>query len=63
MGEKTLFCEACGRTTNHVVEGDDETGELALCRQCGRLSSQPPEQAARDPADNHRPPPPRPRPR
>lgn len=64
MGEKTLFCEVCGRMTAHAVEIDDEAGEMALCRQCGRLSSVPAEHGGCDCAGKNRPPapiPPRPR--
>lgn len=44
MRKDVLYCEACGETTEHQIDGSDEDGELALCLSCGRLSSltQPP---------------------
>lgn len=46
MLKRPLFCEACGSVTEHVIDGDqDESGELALCSRCGRLSSVPVENA------------------
>ncbi len=44
MAKRLMFCEVCGRVTEHLVEsGDDDCGEMALCTQCGRLSSCPAE--------------------
>ncbi|MGE5478005.1 MAG: hypothetical protein ACM3Q1_15215 [Bacteroidales bacterium] len=42
MLRRTLYCEACGCETEHLIEENDDDGEmLALCSRCGRLQSVP----------------------
>lgn len=56
MVKRLLFCEACGHTTEHDIDGaDEECGELALCTRCGRLSSRPAETGEPAPAASDEP--------
>ncbi|HLO78326.1 MAG TPA: hypothetical protein VK196_17855 [Magnetospirillum sp.] len=42
MAKRQLYCDACRRITEHVVDFLEEEGdEMALCSECGRLISLP----------------------
>lgn len=50
MRSQMLYCEVCGKHTQHDVDDENEDGPLGVCTQCGRLHFLPtePSRSARD---------------
>jgi len=39
MADQSVHCRICGAATPHRISGDEDSGRMAQCLQCGNVHS------------------------